>query len=176
MALVRESNCLFKSQFYTDKNNSAYLLYMSLIAKYFPHVALTVWEWGRDQWEVNYYGSKVPASIPKILQRKLRVTDLQPPLVSRYLVLSETSIRYLVQTKRSLKSAPVQKVHEQISSMPNGFGQDQTSAPFGMDQISYGCFGQDQMSCKAYPKSKKVKILFRIQNSSLNGESWVKQP
>ena len=32
--------------------------------------------------------------------------------------------------------------------LPNGFAQEKQQGPFGMDQMPYGYFGQDQMSCK----------------------------
>ena len=46
-----------------------------------------------------------------------------------------------------LEIGPSQNIHEHIWSMPNGFGQDQMPT-FGVDQTSYRCFGQDQMSIK----------------------------
>lgn len=63
-----------------------------------------------------------------------------------HLVPSKTSIWLLVNAKKSLKFDSIQNIHDHIWFMPNGFDRTKYQGPFGTDQMSYGCFGQDQMS------------------------------
>lgn len=48
--------------------------------------------------------------------------------------------------KKSLKFDSIQHIHDHIWFIPNGFDRTKYQGPFGMDKMSYGCFGQDQTS------------------------------
>ena len=69
-----------------------------------------------------------------------------------HLVLSKTSIRFVVHAKGSLRFGHIQNIHEHMCSVPNGFAQDpeikgllewtkwssKYREPFGLGQMSYG--------------------------------------
>ena len=63
-----------------------------------------------------------------------------------HLVLSKTFTWHLVNVKKSLKFDSIQHIHDHIWFMLNDFDKTKYQGPFGMDKMSYGCFGQDQTS------------------------------
>ena len=72
------------------------------------------------------------------------------PLISRYLVLSKTSIRHWVHTKRSLKSGPIQNVHEHFGPCQMVLDRTKYQGFLSWTKCLHGCFGQDKNMTK-YP-------------------------
>ena len=111
-------------------------------------------------------------------------------MVSRYLLQSKMSKRHLVHGKRFLKFGPNQIMWHGTNMLMDVLDRSKYEGCFGVEQMSYGHFGQDQVSCgvKLYHFSvivtspatsligRSTKVGFcvhrNVSNASLITECW----